>query len=110
MTAIPRVARTRISRVKFKSGGEVHLLPTRETSNKNLIIDRVLDVIEIHERGDMALESFVFVVFDGQGNSTIDVKTSPLGLPRLVLAEYLRSRIIAEYALDWVAENYEPKA
>lgn len=65
-----RIARTRISRIKFKSGGEIRVLPNRYDERPGRVAERLKSMLDDVQR---TLGGYVIVLWDGAGYSNTAV-------------------------------------
>lgn len=90
--------RTRIRAVRFKSGGEIRLLPSAAEAQHAKVIGDLSDAVELYRdlyAGE--LSGYALVVWDYKGVSSVAHATSPNGNPigDHTLAAFVAGRIRA---------------
>ncbi len=101
------VARTRVSRVRFKSGGEVRVLPppvvdpVRREAEEGL--RRMLDCPNAGRPAGYAM-----VLWDAKGGSQCGYWSGPgptWPVPQVMIPDYVRARLLLAIATQWSKED-----
>lgn len=102
-TSIPR-----IRNVRFKAGGEVHLLADPNAWVRPYVERKVHEVIEIHCKADGKIQGFAFIVWDAAVGSTCVLRTfigSNVPLP--LAPDYIRNRLLISIAEEWTLDEMD---
>jgi len=95
-------ARVAIRRVRFKSGGEVHLLQPTQDRGRAHVERQVRDCLDMTD--DVA--GAAFVVWSADGGSTASIYTSSASrIPSILVPDFVRNRLLAMKIIDWTIDD-----
>ena len=97
------MASVRISRVKFKAGGEIHLLRPSVHEGRARVERDVRDTLDQHfAQAGLDIAGCAFVVWDADFASTVAVWNGPASpMASITLPDFLRNRVLGAKIEDW---------
>lgn len=95
-------ARVAIRRVRFKSGGEVHLLRPARDRGRAHVERQIRDCLD--QTDDLA--GAVFVAWSADSGSTAAMFTGPASrIPSILVPDFVRNRLLAMKIIDWTMDE-----
>ena len=96
------VARVRIRRVRFKSGGELHLLPDRRDAVRGRVERNIRDALDTQD--DIA--GYAFVAWGANSDSTTTHWAgSQSAIPTILIPDFVRNRLLASQIIKWTLDS-----
>ena len=90
------VARVRIRRVRFKSGGEVHLLPDHRDVTREKIERELREILDMFD-ADSPIVGYAFVAWDAVNrNASCQWTGENSRIPNILVGDFARARLLAE--------------
>lgn len=103
MSLAARTSIPRLRSVKFKTGGELRVLPTKRRDARRYVEDYVRQVLDAQGTD---ITGFAFVVWGADLSSSADLASgdgSPI--PSILIPDFVRNRLLARKIEDWTREG-----